>query len=627
MAKKSDPIDELVELSHRIGSDADLVQPGGGNTSVKVDGVLVIKGSGSDLRTLTRRQCTELDLSLLAKLRDQASMSDEEMMRFMRRCMLRPDEQPLPSVETPLHSILPFRFIAHTHDVASMAVTDRADAAEQVRKIWGGDVLMLEYVRPGFPLARRLMDRTVPPGVRGLALEKHGLIAWGDSAEDCWRNLKALVGRAPAPAKLKAPVRSASVVELLPVLRGALSQPRRVVLHFDPELSGEASDEKTLARASRGMATPEHVLRAGVKPLIVRPGPDVSVIRQVEKFREEYRRYHRKFGGDAIPDFVKTVLLPGAGVVTAFKDKPGALAANACYRAVLKVMRAAGDRFQFLDQARAHEVEYWSLERRKVEESYRNEKPLDRRIAVVIGAGSGIGKSAAEKLLDAGAHVVLADLKAPAASGPRSIAIEADVRSESSLRRLFDAAVLQFGGLDILFYSPGVPPSLKTVDRMDSAEVDRQLDVHYRGAVAATRLASEIMIRQRLGGRLIYNASKAAFVPGEGASAYGASKAALAHFARNAANELGRYQITANYINADAIDTPLFRTLADQRARSTGKKIDEILQRYAARSVFGEAMIDPAYVAEAVLWFASDASRYTTGCVLTVGGGFESFPR
>jgi NAD(P)-dependent dehydrogenase (short-subunit alcohol dehydrogenase family) len=362
--------------------------------------------------------------------------------------------------------------------------------------------------------------------------------------------------------------------------------------------------------------------------MVLRPGPEESIIRQIEKFRQEYVRYHRAYGGEAIHDFLKTVLIPGAGVATLFKDKASARTANACYRAVLKVMRTVGDGFAFLDEAHAHEVEYWSLERRKVEEGFKKERILERRVAAVIGAGSGIGRAASRKLLEAGAHVVLADLEPPEnPAGGRSIALGADVRDEASLKRLFDAAVLEYGGLDILFYSPGVAPELAAVERVPLREVDRQMDVHYRGAVAATKLAADIMIRQRLGGRLVYNVSKAAFATGEGAAAYGASKAALAHFVRNAANELGRHQITANYINADTIDTPLFRSLAEQRARSTGKKIEDVMQRYATRSVFGQALIDPGYVAEAVLWLATDAARYTTGCVITVGGGTEAFPR
>jgi NAD(P)-dependent dehydrogenase (short-subunit alcohol dehydrogenase family) len=165
--------------------------------------------------------------------------------------------------------------------------------------------------------------------------------------------------------------------------------------------------------------------------------------------------------------------------------------------------------------------------------------------------------------------------------------------------------VLSFGGVDVLFYSPGVGPRLQSVASMPDEEIERQMAVHYRGAVAA----------------------KAAFAPGEFAAAYGASKAALVHYVRNVANELGRQGITANYINADAVDTPLFRTLVQQRAEERGQTEEQMLERYAERSVLGKATVPADAVAEAALWLASDRSAHTTGCVITVGGGAEGFPR
>jgi NAD(P)-dependent dehydrogenase (short-subunit alcohol dehydrogenase family) len=157
--------------------------------------------------------------------------------------------------------------------------------------------------------------------------------------------------------------------------------------------------------------------------------------------------------------------------------------------------------------------------------------------------------------------------------------------------------------------------------------VERQVAVHFEGAVAATREAARVLIDQGVGGRLVYNASKAAFAPGAGAAAYGAAKAALVHYARNVASELGRYGITANYINADAIDTKLFRERLAERAEATGKTEEEMLAMYAERSVFGKATLPPEAVAEAAVFLASDRSQYTTGCAITVGGGHEAFPR
>jgi NAD(P)-dependent dehydrogenase (short-subunit alcohol dehydrogenase family) len=180
----------------------------------------------------------------------------------------------------------------------------------------------------------------------------------------------------------------------------------------------------------------------------------------------------------------------------------------------------------------------------------------------------------------------------------------------------------------VLFYSPGIPPELQGVDELSDAEVRRQLSVHYEGAVATTREVAQVMRAQVTGGgRLIYNASKAAYAPGEGASAYGASKAALVHYVRNVANELGRYGITANYVNADAADTPLFRSLVKRRAEAQGISEAEVLDRYRARSVLRQATVPAESVAEAVLWLASDRAAHTTGCAITIGGGAEGFPR
>ena len=187
--------------------------------------------------------------------------------------------------------------------------------------------------------------------------------------------------------------------------------------------------------------------------------------------------------------------------------------------------------------------------------------------------------------------------------------------------------VLHFGGVDVLFYSPGIPPELHAVADMPDEEIETQLRINYQGAVAATRAAAQVMLAQGIGGRLIYNASKAAYAPGEGAAAYGAANAALVHYVRNTANELSQHGITANYINPDAVDTPLFRALVQQRALQSGVDEAAVLQRYADRSIFRTATVPPEAVAEAALWLASDKSRYTSGCVITVGGGAEGMPR
>jgi NAD(P)-dependent dehydrogenase (short-subunit alcohol dehydrogenase family) len=282
-------------------------------------------------------------------------------------------------------------------------------------------------------------------------------------------------------------------------------------------------------------------------------------------------------------------------------------------------------------------MEYWPLERRKINEGAKTRRDLEGKIAVIIGGASGIGRATAIRFAAEGAHVAVVDLdlgraqqvaeESNAATPERALALAANAADPTAIEHAFRDAIVHFGGVDVLFYSPGVPPELHPVSAMPDAEVQEQLRVHYQGAVAATRAASQVMLAQGQGGRLIYNASKAAFAPGEGAAAYGASKAALVHYVRNVANELSRHGITANYINADAVDTPLFRALVQERALQSGKTEAEILARYAERSIFRTATVPAEAVAEAALWLASDRSAFTSGCVITVGGGAEGMPR
>jgi rhamnose utilization protein RhaD (predicted bifunctional aldolase and dehydrogenase) len=283
----SDPLDSLVRLSNLVGREPRLVQPGGGNTSIKMGDALLVKGSGTDLRTIGREGFTRLSLSRLEALRQADAMSDAEMMRFMASCMLA--EGPAPSVETPLHSLLPHRVIAHTHDVATMSLTNVGDGAAErlVGELFEGGIVYVPYTRPGFPLARsvrEMVDR-IPNGAIGLTLAHHGLVVWGDDAGECHARLTQVVGRideylaaarrgrrplgaargtVPPAARRK---RLAEVV--LPAVRGVLGTPDRVILHFDDgdDLLAALAAERTPELARRGMATPEHLLRAGRLPV------------------------------------------------------------------------------------------------------------------------------------------------------------------------------------------------------------------------------------------------------------------------------------------------------------------------------------------------------------------------
>jgi rhamnose utilization protein RhaD (predicted bifunctional aldolase and dehydrogenase)/NAD(P)-dependent dehydrogenase (short-subunit alcohol dehydrogenase family) len=673
MTHPTEIVDSLVRLSNLVGRDPRLVQPGGGNTSAKTGDTLLVKGSGTDLRTIGSDGFTRLSLSRLAALRDAGAMSDEEMMRFMASCTV--GDGPTPSVETPLHSLLPHRFIAHTHDVATMSLTNVPDGTAErlVGDLFEGRIIYVPYTRPGFPLAKSVAELAggLPAGTIGLALAHHGLVVWGDDAEECHQRLLQTVAQAdqylaarrrgrtpfgtvrtpvPPPAERE---RIAEVV--LPAVRGALGAGDRVILHFDggDDLLAMLGAERARELVGRGMATPEHLLRAGRLPVWLEvdlAAPAEQVVTQVRSrlaaARAEYEEYHRRHaaaGDPPLSDWAKVVLIPGLGAITAFGDKRGAVTANLCYRSVLETIANAEvvDRFAFIPEADVFEFEHWPLERRKIEEQLGRERAgrlLPRHVALVIGGGSGIGKAAAMRFAEEGAHVVLADLDvgaAQAAAGAvaarfpgRAVGVAADVRDDESLETLFRRTVLEFGGLDTLFYAAGLPPRFASITEIRREDLQGQLEVHYLGAVAALGRAATVMRRQGLGGSIVASVSKAALVPGRDAVAYGGSKAALLQALRVAAVELGGDGIRVNAINADQVDTPLFRQFVRERAAARGVTEEAQLDAYARRNLMGARLIPPGAVADLAVLLASHRFKYTTGDILTVDGGLpEAFPR
>jgi rhamnose utilization protein RhaD (predicted bifunctional aldolase and dehydrogenase)/NAD(P)-dependent dehydrogenase (short-subunit alcohol dehydrogenase family) len=669
----SDPLDSLVHLSNRLGRDTRLVQPGGGNTSTKMGDALLVKGSGTDLRTIGRDGFTRLSLRRLDGLRQADAMSDAEMLRFMASCMLA--EGPAPSVETPLHSLLPHRVIAHTHDVATMSLTNVGDGTAErlVGELFEGGIVYVPYARPGFPLARsvsEMVDR-IPDGSIGLALAHHGLVVWGDDAGECHARLTRVVSRIdeylaaarrgrrplgePRGAVRPAEQRKRAAELVLPVVRGELGTPDRVILHFDDseDVLAALAAERMPELARRGMATPEHLLRAGRLPVwldLDPAAPEDRLAGQVRSrlaaARAEYEEYHRRHatGGERpLDDWAKVILVPGLGLITAFSDKRGAVTANLCYRAVLETIENAEavDRFEFIAERDVFEFEHWPLERRKVDEQVAKDRAtrlLPRHVVVVIGGGSGIGRSAALRFAEEGAHVVVADLDGAVAEGVasevvarfpgRAVGAAVDVSDDPSLDALFRRTVVEFGGVDSLFYTAGAPPRFAPITEIRREDLQRQLEVHYLGAVAAIGRAAVVMRRQGLGGSIVASVSKAALVPGKEAVAYGGSKAALLQALRVAAVELGPDGIRVNAINADQVDTPLFQRFVRERAASRGVTVEEQLETYRRRNLMGAKLIPAEAVADLAVLLASDKFRFTTGDIITVDGGLpEAFPR
>jgi rhamnulose-1-phosphate aldolase/alcohol dehydrogenase len=663
-----DELAQLIYLSNLVGADPTLTQPGGGNSSVKrreVDHtgceveVLRVKGSGTDLATIKAAGFTGLRMGDLATLDRRGDLSDEAMMSFLRAGMLDARE-PAPSVETPLHSVLPYRFIVHTHDFATQALTDTMRPSEHVREALGADVLYVDYVRPGFPLAQQV-TRLGRPGAdaRGLVLGKHGLIAWGDTAKACYENLVALINRAEAfvadraggrafvaPAALPPERRRAVARAILPVLRAGLSREKPVVLHYDdsPEALAFAGDPRAAALAPRGMSTPEHILRCGRLPLHV--GADLAEAEPakilgeaLDRFASDYRaafERHRP-AAEMLEPTPRVVLLPGLGLVTAMKDKANAVVGNLCYRHVMRVMAAAEGLggFQFLAEGDAMEFEYWPLELVKLKQP---ERELSRQVALVTGAASGIGRAIAERLAAEHAHVVMTDVRGEAVrEAARAIgaackdphrvrAVEADATSAADAAAAVTEAVMAFGGLDILVANAGFLEA-GPIDQLSEEAWDRHFDVNVKGYFLAVREAVKVMKAQGRG-VILFNASKGAFAPTVDNAAYASSKAAVAALCRNLAAELGPHGIRVNSINADFVDTPLMRTLIEQRAALKGVSVEAQTEEYRRRNLLQVGPIPPSAVAEAALFLVSPRARFTTGAAFPIDGGIkEAMPR
>lgn len=680
----ADPLDCLVYLSHCVGEETGLVQPGGGNSSIKLratnllgleEEVLAVKGSGTDLRTIDARGFTRLSMDRLANLRGRGTMGDEEMMEFMAACMLHPQRDPLPSVETPLHSVLPHRVIIHTHDLVTMTLTNIRDdeAAKLVREIFAGDLAYVPYVRSGFPLAKALLDLEpdLPAGLQGLALAHHGMVVWAEDAAQCYHRLLSLVRRAEEYLAARQPgqsvfgfatspalppaERAAAAALLMPVIRRALGGAEKVILQDDHSRSVldtlSRADFPRLAR--KGVATPEHIMRAGRLPVILdldaADDPQALVAaaeEQLEEAHRDYLAYHRRHaapGQEPLDDWAKVVLIPGVGMITAFKDKRSAQVAAQCYRAVMATLAGAETLggFSFLPEQEVFFFEHWPLERRKVEEAMARERKnflLPRHIVLVLGGASGIGEAASHRFAEEGAHVTVADLDGERAAKVaatihqrfpgRATGFTTDCRREEAIAAAVQQTVLEYGGLDTLFYTPGLAPRFAPLSQLTRDDIQAQLDVHYIGALLAVRHAAAVMTRQGLGGSVICSVSKAALAPGREAAAYGGSKAGLQHALRTAALELGRERIRVNSINADQVETPLFLKFAGARAAAKGITLKEQLAGYRDRNALGVSLIPARAVADLAVLLASDRFRYTTGDIITIDGGLpDAFPR
>lgn len=688
-----DAVDQLVQVSRWIGAEPSLALWGGGNTSIKLTEadllgrpvrVLRVKGSGSDLKSVTRRDFPGVRLPEVLALLDRDAMGDQEMVDYLARCLQEPGS-PRPSIETLLHGFLDAAAVIHTHADAIVALTNTARGREVVADLFGKEALWVPYRRPGFALSKAVWAEVrAHPAARAIVLEKHGLSTWGRTLREAYLGTIEFVTRAEArladaargrrvfgPPTVATPdpaTRRRVAREVAPALRGLLGRVRRVVLRFD---DGEDILELVAApEAPRltqvGPATPDHTIYSKRLPCFVplddptSPAAVTEAVRAaVERFVREYTAYfeahrHRTLlrpGPGERPEegqppalddpYPRVVLLPGLGMFTSGRDARTAGIVADIYRHTAWVLRAASalGPYASLSAEEAFDVEYWPLERYKLQLAP-PEKELARRVALVTGAASGIGRAVARRLAREGAHVVVTDVDGEGArrvaealaaeAGPaRPLALPMDVTSEASVEAAFAATVEAYGGVDIVVSNAGIAHA-GAIDRLALADWERSFAVNATGHFLVARAALRILEAQGLGGSLVVVATKNVMSPGKDFAAYSASKAAAAQLAKVAALEGGPHGIRVNIVNPDAVfrDSRLWSDeVRRERARAQGIAVEDLEDFYRRRNLLGVSVL-PEDVAEAVLFLASDRAAKTTGCTLTVDGGLrEAFPR
>jgi rhamnulose-1-phosphate aldolase/alcohol dehydrogenase len=629
--------------------------------------VLRVKGSGSDMKAVRPKDFPGVRMDDVLPLIERAAMSDEEMVAYLARTLLEP-EAPRPSIETLLHTWIPRAFVLHSHADAILSLTNVAAGEAHVRRCLGNEVVIVPYHRPGFALAKQVaLAYQADPAVRGVVLMNHGLITWADDAREAYDTHVELVSRAeeyaaPRGKQVFGPLtrppldeatRREVAASVAPVIRGAVSGRQRAVLRFDDSegVLAFAGAEGAAALSQVGAATPDHILNTKRVPLFVRvDNPSdgeqlANALRAgIARYADEYAAYVDRHNREGLPlqdPYPRVILVPGVGMWTTGKDAGRAVIPAEIYQHTIDVIAGAQaiDRYQSLPEKDAFEADYWPLELYKLT-LLPPEKELARRVALITGAGRGIGRAIAERLAQEGAHVVITDIDGDTAretaaeivareGAGRALGACLDVTDAASVAAAFRAAALAYGGVDIVVSNAGIAESAP-LDALTVEMWRRSLEVNATGHFLVAQEAVRQMRRQGIGGSIIFIASKNVVSPGRDFAAYSSAKAAEAQLARIVAIEAGEHGIRANIINPDAVfeGSGLFSPeLRESRARAHGVSSDQLEAFYQQRNLL-KVRVTGADVAEAALFFASDRSAKTTGAMLSVDGGVrEAFVR
>lgn len=700
-------VDRLVYRSNKLGEDLTLTNTGGGNTSAKLmetdpfSGepveVLWLKGSGGDLRTAKRDGFASLYLEKVRAMKTRYLSSaergpktpiEDEMYPTYSHCVFNLNPRAC-SIDTPLHTFVPFKHVDHLHPNAVIAIAASVNQEKLTKEIYGDEVIYIPWQRPGFDIGLQIEQLIqANPKARGILLGHHGMSSWDNDDKTCYETALEIIDRAaryiaahdkaeqtfggPRFQPLPDAERRKLQAEIIPFLRGQVSVAKRFVgtVQDDERMLWFVNSHDGPRLAELGTSCPDHFLRTKIKPLFVEWDPASGNIEELQAaisegliaYRQDYETYYnrcKRADSPAMRDPNPTVvLIPGLGMIAWGKNKSESRVTAEFYNCAIEVMRGAEaiDSYEAMDQQEAFDIEYWSLEEAKLRR-LPPEKELDRQIAVVIGAGAGIGKASAHRLVKEGAHIVCVDLDEAAAKetaqeiidkygpgigvagtgisncGP-AIGLGCDITNRESVAAMFQQVMLAYGGIDAVVVTAGifVPPD-KT-GHIDDSLWSRTFSINVTGAYIVADEAHKVFQQQGLRGNIVLTTSANAVVAKKGSVAYDTSKAAANHLVRELAIEMAPLV----RVNAVAPATvvkgstmfPRDRVIASLAKyeipfsddESTEALRDKLAAFYAKRSLT-QTPIEPDDQAEAIFLLLSPRLAKTTGHVIPVDGGLQ----
>jgi len=666
-------VEALLDRAHTLGADRRNTNYAGGNASCKAEvsdpvtrqpvQLMWVKGSGGDLGTLTGAGLAVLRLDRLHALVDVYPGVDreDEMVAAFDYC-LHGKGGAAPSIDTAMHGLLPAAHVDHLHPDSGIALATAVDGEALTKECFGDRVAWVPWRRPGFQLGLDIAAlQAAHPEAIGCILGGHGITTWGATSQECQDNSLQVIRTAerfiaerghpepfgplsPGREPLADAERRARAAALFPVLRGLASTDHRQVGHFtDSDVVLDfLAREKLASLAALGTSCPDHFLRTKVRPLVLDTPADApvsEVLRRVaelyEGYRHDYQAYYNRYATAESPPLrgadPAIVLVPGVGMFSFGADKQTARVAGEFYVNAINVMRGAEalSSYQPIDESEKFRIEYWELEEAKLRRRP-TPRPLAGRVALVTGAGSGIGRAIAGRLAAEGACVAVADINATNAKEvarslggtDAALPVSMDVADERAISAAVDDTVLAFGGLDLVVNNAGLSISKPLLDTTVD-DWDAQHHVMARGSFLVSRAAAQVMVTQRMGGDLVYIASKNAVFAGPNNVAYGAAKADQEHQVRLLAAELGEHGIRVNGINPDAVvrGSGIFAAgWGAQRAAVYGVPEERLGEYYAGRTLLKREVL-PEHVAAAVFCLVGGDLALTTGLNVPVDGG------